>query len=186
MLRRTNIHKRLPGLRIHTRCILNETLAMPWPADAFVAQSHAVTYLHRKACMPHHPTATYHTLQPFHPRHCSISHLLLYPTIVSLHSQILPMHLLYGALMFLFSFALSYVTSSNEQFRVSRCAIRDDAARRRRDDLMLSRGLVRRRGCDKASGTTCRVVARPVLNGYGAQGTSKHVTFMSIRICEST
>jgi hypothetical protein len=174
--------QRLPGLRIHTRCILSENTrnAMACRCIRCPEPCRNILYLHRKACMPHHPTTTHHTLQPFRPRRCSISHFLLCPITVSLHSQIPHMHLPHRSLMSPFPSALSCVTPSNEQFRVSRCAIRDDAARRRRVDLMLSRGLVRRRGCDKASGTTCRVVARPVLNGYGAQGTSKHVTFMSI------
>jgi hypothetical protein len=179
--------QRLPGLRIHTRCILSENTrnAMACRCIRCPEPCRNILYLHRKACMPHHSTATHHTLQPFHPRHCSISHLLLYPTTVSLHSQTPHMHLPHGALMFPFPSALSCVTPSNEQFRVSRCAIRDDAVsiqccagvlrRRCRVNSVLSRGLMRK-GCDKASvvelasGTTYRVMARVASNGYGGTG----------------
>jgi hypothetical protein len=62
--------QRLPGPRMHTRCILSGSTRNTMACNAFVAQSHVVTYLHRKACMPPHPTTTHHKLQPpFHPCH---------------------------------------------------------------------------------------------------------------------
>jgi hypothetical protein len=138
-----------------------KVLAMPWPAMHSLPRA-----------MPYHSQESIHACtRPLHTTHCpdTISYSTLHRLSPFANP---PMHLTHWALISPFPSALSCASPSNERFRVSRCAIRDDATRRCRVDSVLRRGSMRRRGCDKASvvefsvayvpryGTTCRIVAR--------------------------
>jgi hypothetical protein len=77
--------QRLPGPRIHTRCILSRNTRNTMACDAFVAQSHAVaycTYTGKHACpiiRPSHTTNSNHSISAIASYH--ISYFALPPSL---------------------------------------------------------------------------------------------------------
>jgi hypothetical protein len=130
--------QRLPGLRIHTRCILSENTRSAMACRCIRCTEPCRNILSQESMYaPSSDRHTPHTPTTISSLPSPRSHLLLYPTTVSLHSQIPHMHLPHGALMFPFPSVLSSATPSKRT--IPRFSVCD--SRRCRVDSMLRRGV---------------------------------------------